>query len=633
MQRREAIKITTFSGLGILNLTCFSHPFSFLNSRDNLLELGNKMIEALIPYLNSEFTFGKIEGIDQRWNQPSGDPEMISRSYWLLATSTSQDKFLLKSIKNFPNPDITENWLKGSGQLNVESGNVGWTLYKKKKLLKDNLNNTEWKNLEDWLIKTGKHADSWALENNWALFYILNHTGRKKAGMKYDQSYIDHCWEVIDKCYVDKGWYSDGFNPGKYDDYLHWVFYSHQFYWIIMDGDSDPKRKDKIIERASIIYNDFPSWFSSDGGYPEYGRSLSYKFARLVGLILAYHLKIVDIAPGLLKTIVSKHINYYLKNESISEEFIASQRLTKNGSLNVRESYIAPGSTYWLMQTFGPLQMLESNDPFWNSKEKPLPVESKSYTKFYEIPGFIISGSKRDGITNLINIGVTHNKGWQEENGSYPDKYRKNLYNSYLGYLIGNKEVDCPDNVLLISKDNKKWHYPIEYKNWHQVNENQYSLSNLYNIGDQLIEIKSQIIILENNFFTFHSLTSFNSDLFLKKGGFAIGSSTKDFKVTTNGMKEIIETGNRISYTNPLLGFTELKTIDHINSNDHLHTKERYFNLTVAEGKYISLESKIFAMHQYGGKEEEIILNPVLNLASSSQLNLEVENRKFQIKL
>src|SRR5690606_37364696 len=125
-------------------------------------------------------------------------------------------------------------------------------------------------------------------QSNWNRFWIVNLAFRKAMGWDYSQDLLDEAWRRIDSYARDGGWMTDHAREGYFDDYNWWVFGSHELWWMQLDGPSDTARCDRVAARLRQRLEDYPYFFSGDGAYSEYGRSLSYKFARLGCPILAY---------------------------------------------------------------------------------------------------------------------------------------------------------------------------------------------------------------------------------------------------------------------------------------------------------------------------------------------------------
>ncbi len=107
-------------------------------------------------------------------------------------------------------------------------------------------------------------------------------------------------FDYLDGVYCGDGWYDDAAQRGAnaFDDYNTWVFAMHVLAWATVDGDSEPQRRDELLERVRAWMRHYPYFFAADGAYSEFGRSLAYKFARLGAPLWAYKLGCWDHPVG-----------------------------------------------------------------------------------------------------------------------------------------------------------------------------------------------------------------------------------------------------------------------------------------------------------------------------------------------
>jgi hypothetical protein len=332
-----------------------------------------------------------------------------------------------------------------SDQRTVESGQVAFALWQSRSRVWDTLGDRERAQIIAWLDACGHRPPAW--RNNWALFWAVNHASRKALGAPHDQSIITDVLAWLDDVYCGDGWYDDGPARGvsHFDDYTLWVFSSHVLAWAQVDGMSDVARRDELLDRIRKLMVHLPYFFAADGRYPEYGRSLSYKFARLGAPIWAYHAGVWPHSPGMLRRMVGRHIRSYLDAGAVRADGTLRQELSSEGSADVRETYIATGSTYWAMQAFGALWTLADDDPFWTDQEEPLPVEQGDFTRVLPEPGWVLVGSRATG-------GVQR---FSAKSSRYPAKYGKFVYATHAPFNAGlSGGMPSPDNMLcLISGD------------------------------------------------------------------------------------------------------------------------------------------------------------------------------------
>ncbi|HEV2073549.1 MAG TPA: DUF2264 domain-containing protein [Thermomicrobiales bacterium] len=301
------------------------------------------------------------------------------------------------------NPDSRGYWgdpeSSGTTQPTVESAQVAYAIWQSRRTIWDSLPANQQDQIARWLRLCGR-TSHYEWKNNWALFWALNHTVRKALGLDFDQGIIiDVMYRYLDDVYCGNGWYDDGATRGanRFDDYNFWVFASHVLAWSEVDCNADPERVAELLDRVRQLMAHYPYFFAADGAYPEYGRSGAYKFARLGAPIWAYRHGIWPHSVGLLKTIVYRHMMWYVSHGAIRADGTLRQSLTSTGSNAIREPYISTGAPYWAMQAFGGLWSLPDDDPFWSAKQEPLPIERESFSIVLPQPGWIVTGSKASG--------------------------------------------------------------------------------------------------------------------------------------------------------------------------------------------------------------------------------------------
>jgi hypothetical protein len=317
----------------------------------------------------------------------------------------------------------------GAGQPTVESGQVAYALWQTHARIWDRLSTAEQRQVADWLIACGQPPEQrW--RNNWALFWAVNHVAREALGLPFDAELVDDVMgRYLDAAYVGDGWYDDGpaRGTGHFDDYNLWVFASHVLAWIDIGGGEHPDRAAELRDRVRLLMAHVPCFFAADGAYPEYGRSGAYKFARLGALVWAYRHGAWPHAPGLLRTIVERHLGWYVRHGAIRADGTLRQALTSTGSDAIRETYISTGATYWAMQAFGAFWSLPDDDPLWSAKPEPLPIERGDVREVFTEPGWIVAGTRESGQIHRYTTHVSY----------YPEKYAKLAYSTAAPYNAG----------------------------------------------------------------------------------------------------------------------------------------------------------------------------------------------------
>lgn len=327
-------------------------------------------------------------------------------------------------------------------QRTVESGQVAFAAWQTRERVWARLSDGERANLVAWLERFGRQPSVW--RSNWALFWALNHAGRKALGAPHEQTVIDSALDYLDGVYCGDGWYDDGPRRGgrHFDDYNAWVFGTHVLAWAQCDGDSRPARRDELLARVRRQMAHYPYFFAADGAYTEYGRSLAYKFARLGAPLWAYGLGAWPHPVGMLRRLVGRHLRWYVDRGAIRADGTLRQALTAEGSPAIRETYIATGSPYWAMLAFGGLWSLPDDDPFWTAEEAPLPVERGDFARVFPQPGWVVVGTRASGAVQRFNAGSQH----------YPAKYGKFVYATAAPFNVGLADGrPAPDGMLCLT--------------------------------------------------------------------------------------------------------------------------------------------------------------------------------------
>ncbi|MGN6485197.1 MAG: DUF2264 domain-containing protein [Thermomicrobiales bacterium] len=295
-------------------------------------------------------------------------------------------------------------------QRTVESGQVAWFLWVTRSRIWDRLSAEERERIVTWLERVAPYPDEgWT--SNWALFWVLNHAVRSELGVVHERDLIrDVTGPYLDRDWCGNGWYDDGATTGTnhFDDYTFWVFASHVLLWAEVDSQADPARVAVLRDRVGQAMEHLPWFFAADGAYPEFGRSLSYAFARLGAPLWAYRAGQWPHAPGLLRRLVGRHLHWYLDRGKVRADGTLRQALTATGSTAIREPYISTGAPYWAMQAFGGLWSLPDDDPFWTAEEVPLPVESTDYVRVLPEPGWLLVGDRRTGAVHRYSAISQH---------------------------------------------------------------------------------------------------------------------------------------------------------------------------------------------------------------------------------
>ena len=377
--------------------------------------------------------------------------------------------FYKQGLLNGTDPQGEEYWgeIADYDQKIVEAAAVALFIYFSKPLVWDTCSLSEKNRIAAWLqTAIGKKV----YPNNWMLFNVIVNSVLKSLGENYSSEEIEFNLFEMDKYYIGDGWYRDGVHD-VYDYYVGWAIYFYYLLWIKIDGDSFPELRDKIMSRATQFVDSYRYFFSGDGGYPAYGRSLTYRCAAISVFPLLEFLGIPSIPTGQARRICSGNLKYFIDKGMITENNYMSLGFHQVYQPLI-EPYSGPGSPYWAAKGFTTF-LLANDHPFWETKEEELEIEKKSYSVAIPSAGMLIQGDKKTGIVNLYN---------QKSYKQFPKKYGNFCYSSCFGFeprevndeynydnAISLKEKDSPrtqrqeiHHLLTAENFSASYHYPYK---------------------------------------------------------------------------------------------------------------------------------------------------------------------------
>ena len=283
--------------------------------------------------------------------------------------------------------------------------------------------------------------------NNWHFFRILVCLCFRKLGLEVNEQAEQESFDIIESCYQDDGWYSDGKN-GAYDLYNPMGFHYYGLVYAALAGrypeSRDSQRAARYIERARLFAPRFARWFRSDGSIVPYGRSLTYRFAALSFFSACAFAGIEALPWGMMKHIVLQGLRCWFSRPILDNGGILSCGYGYP-NLIMADHYNAPGSPYWGLKTFLVLA-LAGDHPFWQAAETPLPEQPEAAAD--RIPGIIVSRNAQD--VQLLCAG-----GIPFEMNHAAQKYSKFAYSARFGFCVSHGpwslEQAGGDSMLLLS--------------------------------------------------------------------------------------------------------------------------------------------------------------------------------------
>lgn len=538
-----------------------------------------------------------------------GDYQYPTRMVWALGAWFSQPsrprtldvdsqsvdvgELVLNSLRNGTDPAHPAKWPLSStqwGQMVVEAPQVGWALWCLRRGAQagggsghpfDELSPTHLSNIHAFL----RDQDQSVYPHNWGLFVVANQEVRRQLNLagvpgfaaSWSRAIIDDRLARAHFMHAGEGWYSDSsVSPSTptFDDYNPWGYLLYQLVWLLYTADEPQsatvvpgsgKGRAEILQEVRQFLDHQLYFFDAHGGHPEFGRSGSYKIARLSALTFAYALErlyntsdrwnlgfsiLPDSLPvGRIRRMLRLHLNHYLALEAINPDTgILERGITRESSPELLESYLTPGSTYWSMSTMAGLWLLPDSDPLWSAPEEPLPSESFDYSFWSQPTGFLLSHHAADGHVELFNTRVHKTTG-----SDLQSKYEKFVYSSLLGHTT--RSGSRLDNNLSLGTT---WRLqPTQGDRWLPVDPEDPAviLRSRHSQGGNTVQ--SLIFVRHGIHVRVHLISSGPGASPVQEGGYAVGhSASEPAPLTTTGADWVLhESPNGNGFTARLLGY------------------------------------------------------------------------------
>ncbi|TDD56229.1 DUF2264 domain-containing protein [Nonomuraea terrae] len=204
----------------------------------------------------------------------------------------------------------------------------------------------------------------------------------------------------------EDGWYADGAERA-YDHYVGWALHFYPLLWCEMAGPADPAadaRRPGYLLRLERYLRDAVHLVGGDGSPLVQGRSLTYRFAAAAPFWMGARAGVGD--PGLLRRTASGIVRHFAERGAPDEDGILT--LGWHGPWRpIAQSYSGPGSPYWAAKGLFGLA-LPADHPVWTAVEEPLPVESGDFQLAVRAPGWLVAGTRSDGVVRVVNHGTDH---------------------------------------------------------------------------------------------------------------------------------------------------------------------------------------------------------------------------------
>ncbi|MFI7102960.1 DUF2264 domain-containing protein [Streptomyces sp. NPDC050161] len=369
-------------------------------------------------------------------------------------------------------PHGPEAWpaLTDGSQQIVEAAGITLALHLSRPWLWDRLTPAEQDRVAHWLSGV---AGRRTRDNNHVLFQVVTEEFLHSIGAIGDRSGIESGLARVDEWYRGDGWYQDGprhrsdyrdtrdgrirSQPGpgydagdRFDYYNAWGFHLYTLLWAHLAGARGAQRATVYRERLRLFLRQYVHLFGADGAPVHHGRSLAYRFAALAPVWLgSWETAEPPLPPGLTRRLASETLRHFVGHGAPDTRGLLP--LGWYGRFPpTAQAYSGPGAPYAASKGFLGL-LIPPDHAVWTATERQLPIEKGDFILPLPAPGFLVHGTRRDGLVRLLNHGSHYLTAPPAAHRDDPH-YAKLAYSSRTGPEVGEAAPERFDNhIALIS--------------------------------------------------------------------------------------------------------------------------------------------------------------------------------------
>ncbi len=376
--------------------------------------LADRLLDALVPYATPHFAQYRLPGRASSSGPLCDGLEGFARSFLLASfriagAGDRADQVAGAMIERYAEglttgaaPDGPEAWprITDRSQPMVEAASIAVALHETRPWIWDRLDPGARQRVVDWL---GGFTGRRPWDNNWRLFQVIVGEFLASVGAPHDRAEIEAGLDRIEDWYTGDGWYSDG-DGRAFDYYNGWALHLYPLLWARIAGQRAVlDRVTRYRDRLRLFLTGYQHFFGGDGAPVHQGRSLTYRFAAVAPVWMGALAGATPLEPGLTRRLASGVVRHFTERGAPDERGLLTLGWY-HPFLPVTQSYSGPASPYWAAKGFLGL-LLPPGDPVWTATEVPLPVERADRYTALPAPGWLLHGTRADGVVRLLNHG------------------------------------------------------------------------------------------------------------------------------------------------------------------------------------------------------------------------------------
>jgi len=384
--------------------------------RDRWAALADAMLGAVRPFASPEGALVTLPGQEGGYGRAVDGLEGYARTFLLagfrLAGERGADPHgyaerYAAGLAAGTDPRSPERWVRLSehGQAKVEAASIALVLDMTRPWIWDRLGPAVQERVVDYLAEAV--GDDTYPRINWVWFRLVVQTFLRSVGGPHSLDEMAADLATHDSFERADGWMSDGAERA-FDHYAGWALHLYPTLWARMAGAADlaAPRRERDVALLDRYLQDAVALVGGDGSPLVQGRSLTYRFAAAAPFWVGATAEVPSLSPGLLRRAASAVVGHFVDRGAPDRDGLLTLGW-HHAWPRLAQSYSGPGSPYWASKGLLGLA-LPADHPAWTAPEEPLPVERGDVLRTVRAPGWVVSGTRSDGVVRVVNHGTDH---------------------------------------------------------------------------------------------------------------------------------------------------------------------------------------------------------------------------------
>ena len=316
-------------------------------------------------------------------------------------------EFYRRGIVTGVDPQAEDRWvrLEEHAQAKVEAASLALVLDMTRPWIWDRLDELTQQRVIDYLSPVV--GDAGYPKTNWLWFRVVVQTFLRSVGGPWSADDIADDLALHDALLREDGWISDGFER-SYDHYVGWALHTYPVLWSRMQGADTlaAGRTAADIARLDRFLQDAVCLVGADGSPLVQGRSLIYRFAAAAPFWVGALAEVPSVPLGQLRRAANAVVAHFHDAGVPAQDGVLTMGWHHEWR-QLAQSYSGPGSPYWAVKGLLGIA-LPADHPVWAAETEPLPIESGDELRTVRPAGWVVSGTRADGIVRIVNHGTDH---------------------------------------------------------------------------------------------------------------------------------------------------------------------------------------------------------------------------------